>query len=249
MLEHSSSVPRLHNLKKSIAAFLALIALLRAAAPLIAAGTPWPEPPSAQEIAQEIAPLIGGGDVIANVTSAAGSGDFECDYEHARNPDGSRSMNTASLSVTHYEDPAQPKSTFDGYVKSSVDGLLDTPPIGAAPILRLEQGRTYTAFSDGSVARVVHGTTLVTLAVVDVSRPRSRSATYLQWSDQIRRLAFAPQAPPRNPMPGLVLRPGYPKNLPIGWPGIFWTISSGRQRMPFLWALVWVSRSCWWAFK
>lgn len=51
MLEQCSSVPRLYYLTKSVATFLALIALLRADAPMIAAGAPRPEIPSTQEIA------------------------------------------------------------------------------------------------------------------------------------------------------------------------------------------------------
>ena len=200
---------------------------------MIAAGAPRPEIPSAQEIA----PLIGGGNVIANASSDAESRDFECTYELARNPDGSRSMNNASLSVTHYGDPAKAKSVFDGYVKSSVESTLDRPSIGSIPILRLEQGSTYTAFSDASVARVIHGTTLVTLAVVNMSRPLTEARSISSGPIKSAVWLFAPQAPHQNPMPRSVLRRGYPKTLTIGWPGIFWTTSSGPQRIPLLFIL------------
>ena len=83
----------------------------------------------------------------------------------------------------------------------------------AYSILRLEQGDAYTAFSDGGVARAIHGSTLVTLAVLDFSRIRNRSAEYLQWSDQIRRLAI--QASDASPEPNARIGspPGLPKNF------------------------------------
>jgi hypothetical protein len=127
-----------------ITALFVLTALFLGGARLLAArtGDQRPDIPSAQEIA----PLIGGGNVIAKVDSSAEPTDVECTYEYARNPDGSRSQNNATLSVTHYDSPAKARSVFDGYVTSSVEGVLDMPSFGSFPILRLEQGDTYTAF-------------------------------------------------------------------------------------------------------
>ena len=83
-----------------ITALFVLTALFLGGARMLAAraGDQRPDIPSAQEIA----PLIGGGNVIAKVDSSAEPTDVECTYEYARNPDGSRSQNNATLSVTHY---------------------------------------------------------------------------------------------------------------------------------------------------
>lgn len=80
--------------------------------------------------AQEIAALIGGGNVVAKATSASPL-DIECTYEHARDLDGSRSKNSAILSVTGYPDPTQARKVFDDYVSSSVGSLLDTQSLGS----------------------------------------------------------------------------------------------------------------------
>jgi hypothetical protein len=204
--------------EKLATAVFVLTALFLSGARMLAAGAgdQRPDIPSAQEIA----PLIGGGNVIANVDSSAGSMDVECTYEHARNPDGSRSQNQATLSVTHYEDPAKARSVFDGYVTSSVQSMLDNQAFGFfpfgyihVPILRLEQGGTYTAFSDGDVARAVHGSTLVTLAVLNLSRPPNRSAEYLQWSDQIRHLAIRASGATSEPNAQIGPPPELPKKF------------------------------------
>ena len=169
--------------------------------------------PSNVPSAEEVASLIGGGNVLARITSYAGPTDLQCTYEYAPNQDGSHSKNNALLSVVSYSDANAARAIFDGYIRSSISALLGSKSLGSSRILRLEQGATYTAFSDGNVARAIHGTTLVTFALMDLSRTRSRSSDYLHWSDKIRQLAVRAAGAAPEPAAQIGPPPGLPKAI------------------------------------